>query len=123
MIVVPKRPKPSQQKFPRPPKYLRPETRRWWRSVAEDYELEEHHLKLLTLAAGAWDRAEQSREILAEQGLTFTDSKLNRLTAHPAVAIERDSRLAFARLLRELDLDTEPTPTGPRPPALKSNRR
>ena len=44
--------------------------------------------------------------------------------AHPAIAIERDSRLAFARLIRELALDAEP-PHAWRagPPALHSNRR
>jgi hypothetical protein len=42
---------------------------------------------------------------------------------HPAIAIEQDSRLGFARLIRELDLDTEP-PVSNRvgPPALFSNR-
>jgi type I restriction enzyme R subunit len=34
-----------------------------------------------------------------------------------------DSRIAFARLTRELDLDTDETPEGKRPPALPSNRR
>jgi len=42
---------------------------------------------------------------------------------HAAIAIERDSRLAFARLLRELDLDAAAAPERARPPALRSNRR
>ena len=43
---------------------------------------------------------------------------------HPAIAIERDSKIGFARLVRELDLDTEP-PTSMRsaPVPLRSNRR
>jgi hypothetical protein len=43
---------------------------------------------------------------------------------HPAVAIERDARLAVARLVRELDLDTEPpVPERFGPPPLLSNNR
>jgi hypothetical protein len=42
---------------------------------------------------------------------------------HPCVAIERDSRLACARLIRELDLDAEPpTPERLGPPAIFSNK-
>ena len=38
----------------KPPGTLKPDTARWWRKVAADYVLEEHHLRLLTLAAYAW---------------------------------------------------------------------
>jgi P27 family predicted phage terminase small subunit len=101
----------------RTPSHLRPATRRWWRSVTDDFELESHHLRLLQLACEAWDRAEQAREVLARDGLTFID-RFGQPRSRPEVAIERDSRTAFARLLRELDLDTEPPRAPGRPPGL-----
>ena len=86
----------------------------WWEAVAGDWVLEEHHLRLLTLAGEAWDRTVQAREALAESGITYTD-RFNTPKARPEIAIERDSRLAFSRLLRELCLD-EITPDEKRPP-------
>ena len=109
-------------KSKQPPDHLRPATRKWFASVVENYELEPHHLRLLQLAGEAWDRSEQAREALAEHGLTFTD-RFDCPRARPEVAIERNSRIAFARLLRELDLDVEPPPQPSRGPALRSNRR
>lgn len=109
-------------KLPKAPRYLRPATKKWWVHVVATWDLEEHHVRLLSLAAGAWDRAEQARELLAVHGLTFEDKKLNRPVARPEVAIERDSRIAYARLLRELDLDASPGTPGSRPPAIPSNR-
>src|SRR5690625_7730683 len=91
-------------KLPKPPRHLRAPTRRWWSEVVEEYVLEPHHLRLLTLAAEAWDRGEEARKILAKEGLTFTD-RFGQPKARPEVAIERDSRIAFARMLRELALD------------------
>lgn len=105
----------------RPPGHLRKPTARWWQSVVADYAMESHHLRLLQLAAEAWDRAEQAKEAIAEHGLTFTD-RFGQPHARPEVAIERDSRLAFARLIRELDLDAEPPAGSARPPAIRSNR-
>ena len=90
------------------PQHLQAETRRWYSSVRlETYALEPHHLRLLQLAAEAWERCQQARQAIARDGLVM----LTTGKAHPAVVIERDSRLAFARLLRELDLDTEPPPS------------
>ena len=102
----------------RPPKHLRPATRKWFRSVIDEYDLEPHHIRLLTLAAESWDRGEQARQAL-ETGLTFLD-RFGQPHARPEVAIERDSRIAFARLLRELDLDI-PGPDDSRPPVLRRN--
>jgi P27 family predicted phage terminase small subunit len=107
---------------PRAPQHLRPETRSWWSSVLRDFALEEHHHKLLLLACEAFDRCAEAREILTRDGLTIPTGD-GGMKAHPAVAIERDSRLGFARLLRELDLDIEMPSEGRRPPGLRSNRR
>jgi phage terminase small subunit len=106
----------------RPPRHLRPATRKWFATVCRIFELEDHHLRLLQHAGEAWDRAEQARQALAEHGLIFLD-RFDCPHARPEVAIERDSRIAFARLVRELDLDVAaPTPDS-RGPALRSNRR
>jgi len=105
----------------RAPGHLREPTRRWWRQVASDYVLEPHHLRLLTLAGSAWDRCQQARVAIAEHGLIFLD-RFGQPHSRPEIGIERDSRLAFARLLRELDLDIEPPAGNSRPPGLRSNR-
>ena len=95
----------------------------WWRSVLEGFDLDEHHKHLLEAACGAWDRMVQARMAIAEHGLTFEDPA-GSPKARPEVAIERDARIAFARLVRELDLDIEPPPEPRgRPPGLRSNRR
>lgn len=104
------------------PAHLAPETADWWRAVLGEYELEAHHMRLLRLACESWDRCQQAREILDRDGLT-TQTESGGLKAHPCIGIERDARLAFARLLRELDLDADQPQERARPPALRSNRR
>jgi P27 family predicted phage terminase small subunit len=111
--------------LPLPPDHLSPAMQQWWRQVMADYELEPHHLHVLEAACDAWDRMVQARTVLAREGLTVTTK--SGVKQHPAINVERDSRLGFARLLRELDLDC-PTPRpepqgGWRPPAIRSNRR
>lgn len=106
---------------PKPPKHLRPATKRWFAGVIGDYVLEPHHVRLLTLAAEAWDRGQEAREALASHGLTFND-RFDQPHARPEVAIERDSRLSFARLVRELRLDLSEPPESPRPPSLQRSK-
>ena len=86
--------------------HLQYKTRKWIYRVMRDYELEERHIRLLVLAGEAWDRGQEAREKIATEGLTIRD-RFAQLRPHPAVAIERDSRIAFARLVREVGLDTE----------------
>ena len=112
----------AEKALPRAPAHLRPTTRRWWSAVVSDYDLEDHHLKLLTLAAEAWDRVCQAREVIDRDGLTYVD-RFDQPKARPEVGIERDSRIGFARLIRELDLDFDGPSESPRPPGLRSNRR
>ena len=112
--------KARPQDQPKAPKHLSSASRAWFVHVCETFALEPHHVRLLVLACEAWDRAEQAREALAT-GLTYTD-RFGAPRPKPEIAIERDSRTAFARLLRELDLDSGSAPDV-RPPALRSNRR
>lgn len=91
----------------RPPAHLRAETKSWWRRVVAEYQLEQHHLKLLQLAAESWDRANEARESLAISGLTFVDDRRN-VRANPLIAVEKDAKALFMRALGALQLDLEP---------------
>lgn len=91
------------------PGHLRPETRGWFSAVVDEFELDQHHLRLLVMAAEAWDRGVEARETIAREGSYFRD-RFDQPKAHPALAVERDCRISFARLLRELQLDGSPVP-------------
>jgi hypothetical protein len=90
--------------------------------VVADYELDEHHLRLLTLAGEAWDRGQQARTEIEKFGITYVD-RFGAPRKRPEVSIEAESRISFARILREIDLSVEPPSSGTRLPALHSNRR
>jgi P27 family predicted phage terminase small subunit len=100
------------------PRYLRASTRRWWTHVVETWTLETHHVMVLTAAAEAWDRLQQARAIIAREGIAVKTRDGQKV--HPAIQIERDSRLAFLRALRELDLDVQAPADFRRPPMLRS---
>jgi hypothetical protein len=87
-----------------PPEHLRPETRAWCSSVDADYELEDHHRRLLVLAGESWDRSAQAREEIDQAGPYYVD-RFGSPKPHPALTVERDCRLAFARLVKALELD------------------
>jgi phage terminase small subunit len=104
----------------RAPQHLSKPSRTFFRHVAAEYDLDQHHLKLLGLLCEALDRGEQARQAIAADGAYLPD-RFGQLKAHPGVAVERDARIAVARLTRELDLDGEPAPD-PRPHRLGAMR-
>jgi hypothetical protein len=105
----------------RPPRGLGADGRRLWKAVVDEYDLLGHQFELLRLAAQALDRASQARTVLDRDGLTV--STTTGVKSHPAAAIERDSRLAVARLLRELALEVDdPVSMPARPPRLRVAR-
>ncbi len=101
-------------RVPRPPRHLKADTRAWWASVVSTFELDRHHLAVLTAACEALDRGNEARERVTKDGAIYL-TRFGEPRAHPSVAIERDARISFLRALRELQLDIE-APKSTRPP-------
>lgn len=112
---------PSSKIESHAPKHLKPQTRLWFDEVCKTFELESHHKRILQLAAESWDAYENAREAIAEHGSTFVNLKHGDIKPRPEVAIMQNSRIAFLRALRELNLDVAP-PAAPRPSPLKYAR-
>jgi phage terminase small subunit len=98
----------------KPPAHLSDTARTFWVEIVSTWQLEAHQLELLRLAAEALDRCEEARRSIAKDGLIVEGRYGPR--QHPAAAIERDSRLAFARLVRELGLPVDDEESRPPPP-------
>ena len=99
------------------PDYLREDTREWAQEILTEFELGDHHIKILILACEALDRISEAREVIAKEGAYYKD-RFGKPKTHPALAVEKDNKIIFARLMRELCLDIEaPGDTG-RPPGL-----
>lgn len=114
--------KPAATAASPPATGLSPEAQAWFTSVEENYELRDHHRKLLTAACVMWDRAAWARAVLDKDGMTFRD-RFGSPKPKPEIAIERDSINAFRQLVHELGLDDEAaSPNGSRPPHPNSKR-
>ena len=88
-----------------PPAHLSDEAAAIWSRAVEAYVLEHHHLRVLQAACEAWDRLQGARRVLDDEGIVIRD-RFGVAKPHPANAIELDARIAFARLIRELRLDS-----------------
>jgi hypothetical protein len=100
------------------PTHLKTAGRRLWEAATSDFLIDAPGLELLRLAAEALDRADEAREAIERDG-PYQRDRFDNVMPHPALGVERDSRLAAARLIRQLGL-TDP-PSLP-PIAAKSKR-
>lgn len=96
------------KKHPKAPTHLKTATRRWWRLVLENFDVEDAELPLLEAAATAWDRATNARELIDAEGAVVRD-RFGQPKPHPACGIERDSLATYGRLIRQLGFGTTET--------------
>lgn len=106
--------------LPKAPAHLRASGRALWRQVVAGFDLQPHHLAILAAACEAQDRMSEAREVVGRDG-AYVEGRFGP-KAHPALAVERDSRLAMVRCLRELGLDFEPPAEAARPPSARLPR-
>jgi phage terminase small subunit len=96
------------------PNYLATEGRAFFEGIAGEYELDPPALALLAAASKQLDRIAEARAVLQKEPVIVQD-RFGQSRTHPAVEVERNASVCFARLLREIGLDLEPPPDS-RPP-------
>jgi P27 family predicted phage terminase small subunit len=87
---------------PGPPAHLKAAGSALFERVIEEFDLNAAETELLAAACVALDRLTEARELLDRDGLVVESRAGPR--AHPAFQIERDSRVAFDRILARLHL-------------------
>ena len=93
------------------PNYLSAKSRKLWRDIHAQYELEPEAVELLRVALENLDLADTARELLRKEGPVTADGR-----KHPALDAAKLHDGMFARFIRQLALDiVAPGPIG-RPP-------
>ena len=88
----------------KPPTHLRAAGRKLWNGILQDWSIDRaHDLARLQAAAEAQDRMAEARAAIERDG-AYVEGRFGP-KAHPALSVERDSRIALLRALRELGVD------------------
>ena len=77
--------------------------KKWLKKVYAEYEFNSHEKETAELAANCLDRILQAQDCIKQYGLLVPDSK-GSPKKNPALSIEHDNKVLFARLCRELSL-------------------
>src|SRR4051794_40615194 len=94
---------------------LSPEAKKLKSKLLRDYSIEdEAGVVILEIAMEAFVRMRQAQKSVDDEGLTTSD-RFGQVKAHPMLATERDSRIAFLNALARLRLDLEPVAEVGRP--------
>lgn len=90
-----------------PPPHLTPESKRLWKAIVHDYEIDQAALMVLAATLEAVDRRAEARAEIAKNGATCID-RFGQLKQSPWTAIERDAACTLMRGFRILGFDQEP---------------
>ena len=103
-------------KTPTAPKGLSSRSKTFWKKVNQNYDLENHALRILEQACFCMDRIQEDQTTVASEGRTYVD-RYDQPRLHPCLEDERQQRNLLIRLLRELRLEDFPEES--RPPRLR----
>jgi len=85
------------------------------KKVLAEFDFEKtHDFRRLDLACSCLDRIETCRQKIEEEGL-FVTNRFQEQKENPAAKAEREQKIIFIRILRELNLDFHEVPDT-RPP-------
>jgi phage terminase small subunit len=104
----------AEAPLPRAPRALSERSKALWREVLTDYDLSGAEQAIFEEALRSLERADEARRQVDRDGPVYLD-RWSRPKVHPLVSVERDSRAAFIRGMRELGLDPSALPDS-RPP-------
>lgn len=75
------------------------------RDILKNFQFDEvHDFERLNLACHCLDRVHECQAILATEGL-FIKDRFEISKPHPGIEIEKNQKVLFIRILRELNLD------------------
>jgi len=91
-----------------PPPHLQERSKALWRDLVPSRCASPGRVAMLEAALTALDQADQARQQVARDGLSFTTRKTKMVRPHPLLAVERQARATFLRIFRTLRLDWDP---------------
>jgi P27 family predicted phage terminase small subunit len=97
------------------PEELSKNSKQFFKSILKEYELEAHHIEILTQACHALDRLQEAQKSIQKHGSYYLD-RFKKPKILPAVEVEAKYMVIFKNLIRELGLDLEPPKEPGRPP-------